>query len=127
MQIPAQPAFDQGGSANHAAAGQVAFAGKMHVATRPNAATETAGDFVVAQINMRAARRADRRSRCAGDLLFSFAIKTLDNRTALSLPKILESAKNRRTLRRRRFFSCPQFQARLRPEWSKRAAALATD
>ena len=93
MQISAQPAFDQGGSANHAAAGQIAFAGQMHVAAGANASAETAGDFVVAQINMRTARRADCRSRRASDLLFPFTIKTLDDRTALSLPKILEFAK----------------------------------
>src|SRR6266404_1808887 len=99
----------------------------MHVAPGSNASAETAGDFVVAQINMRTTRRADCRSRRATDLLFSFTIKTLDDGTALSLPKILESAKNGGSLRRGRFFSCAQFQARLRREWQKRAAALATD
>ena len=70
----------------------------MHVAPGSNASAETAGDFVVAQINMRTAGRADCRSRRARDLLFPFTIETLDNRTALSLPKILESAKNREEL-----------------------------
>ena len=99
----------------------------MHVATRSNGSAETAGDFVVAQINMRAARWTDCGSRRARDLLFSFTIKTLDNRTALSLPKILESAKNGGALWRGRFFPCPKLQARLRSEWQKRAAALAAD
>src|SRR5207237_9915053 len=98
----------------------------MHVTTCSNASAETAGDFVVAKINMRATRRTDRRSRRATDLLFSFTIKTLDNKAALSLPKILESAKNGGALWGRRFFSCPQFQARFRCEWLKRATALAT-
>jgi hypothetical protein len=60
MQISAQPPFDQGGSANHAAAAQIAFAGQMHVAACSNTSAETACDFIVAQIYMRAARRADR-------------------------------------------------------------------
>src|SRR5204863_6832695 len=99
----------------------------MHVAPGSNASAETAGDFVVAQINMRTARRADCRSRRARNLLFSFTIKTLDNRTALSLPEILKSAKNGGALWRRRFASCPKLQARFRRERQKRAAALATD
>lgn len=107
MQISAQPPFDQGGSANHAAAAQIAFAGQMHVAACSNASAETARDFVVTQINMRAARRADCRGRPATDLLFPFTFKALDNRTALPLPKILEPAKNGRALWRGSFFFCP--------------------
>src|SRR5437867_7266572 len=76
---------------------------------------------------MRAARWTDCGSRRARDLLFSFTIKTLDDRTALSLPKILESAKNGGALWRGRFLLCPQFQARFRCKGRKRAAALATD
>src|SRR5437870_12055642 len=99
----------------------------MHIARRSSGSAETAGDFVIAQISMRATRRTDCGSRRARDLLFPFTFKTLDSRTALSLPKLLESAKNGGTLRRRRFFSCPQLQAGFRREWRKRAAALATD
>src|SRR5206468_13036015 len=104
MQISAQPPFDQGGSENHAA--QIALGGQMHVAACSNASAETARDFVVTQINMRAARRADCRSRPATDLLFPFTFKALDNRTALPLPKILEPAKNGRALWRGGFFFC---------------------
>ncbi len=99
----------------------------MHVAPRPDAAAETTGDFVVAQINMRAATRANCRSRRATDLLFPFTFKTLDNQTALSLPKILESAEDGVALWRWRFFSCPQLQVRFRRERRKGAAALAAD
>src|SRR5207249_1340237 len=123
LQISAQPPFDQGGSANHAAAAQIALAGQMHVAACSNASAETARDFVVTQINMRAARRADCRSRRTTDLLFPFTFKTLDNRTALSLPKVLKSAKNRWVLWRGRFFSCPQLKARFGSERRKGAAA----
>jgi hypothetical protein len=76
---------------------------------------------------MRAARRADCRSRPATDLLFPFTFKTLDNRTAFSLPKILESAEDGGVLWRGRFFSCPQLQARFRNERRKGATALAAD
>ncbi len=107
MQISAQPPFDQGGSANHAAAPQIAFAGQMHVAACSNASAETACDFVVTQINMRAARRADCRGRSPTDLLFPFTFKALDYRTALPLPKIFEPAKNGRALWRGSFFFCP--------------------
>src|SRR5207244_5902258 len=47
--------------------------------------------------------------------------------TALSLPKILESAKERGALWCRRLFFRAQLQARFRRKWRKRAAALATD
>ena len=91
----------------------------MHVAARSNASTESAGDFVVAQINMRATGRTDCRSRRAGDLLFALTLKTLDDSATLSLPKILESAKEGVALWRGRFFACPQLQARFRREWRK--------
>jgi hypothetical protein len=99
----------------------------MHIAACSDASAETAADLVIAQINMGAARRADR-GRCrAADLLFPLAFETLDNRTALSFPKILEPAKYRGTLRRGRFFPSPQLQAGFRRERRKRPSALATD
>jgi len=99
----------------------------MHVAPCSNASAETTGDFVVTQINMRAATRANCRSRGATDLLFPFTFETLDDRTALSLPEILESAKDGVALWRWRFFCCPQLQARFRRERRKGAPALAAD
>lgn len=95
MQIAAQPAFNQSGLALHATAGKITFAGKMYIAAGANASTEPAGDFVIAQINVRAAGRTDCRSRGARNLLFAFTFETLDNRTGLPLPKILEFAKDR--------------------------------
>jgi hypothetical protein len=59
MQIAAQSAFNQSGLALHATAGKIAFAGKMHITAGANAATKPAGDLVMAQINVRAAGRAD--------------------------------------------------------------------
>ena len=94
MQIAAQFAFYQGGPANHATAAQIAFGCEMHVATRSNRSAESAGDLVIAEINMGAACRADCRRRRAADLLFPLTFETLDNRAALPLPKILKSVKD---------------------------------
>src|SRR5437667_12900772 len=99
----------------------------MHVAPCSNASAETTGDFVVTQINMRAATRANCRSRGATDLLFPVTFKTLVDRTALSLPKILESAEDGVALLRWRFFPCPQLQVRFVPERSKGSPARAAD
>ena len=95
MQIAAQPAFNQSGLALHATAGKITLAGKMYIAAGTNASTESAGDFVIPQINVRAAGRTDCRSRGARNLLFAFTFETFDNRTGLSLPKILEFAEDR--------------------------------
>ena len=95
MQIAAQPAFNQSGLALHATAGKITFAGKMYIAAGANASTEPAGDFVIAQINVRAAGRTDCGCRRARNLLFAFTVETLDDRTCLPLPKILEFAENR--------------------------------
>ena len=95
MQIAAQPAFNQSGLALHATAGKITFAGKMYIAAGADASTEPAADFVIAQINVRAAGRTDCRCRGARNLLFAFTFETLDNRTGLPLPKILEFAEDR--------------------------------
>ena len=95
MQIAAQPSFNQSGLAHHATAGKITFAGKVHITTGANASTEPAGDFVIAQVNVRAAGRADCRGRGARDLLLAFTFETLDDRTGLPLPKIFEFAKDR--------------------------------
>ena len=95
MQIATQSTFNQSGLALHATAGKITFAGKMYIAAGANASTEPAGDFVIAQINVRAAGRTDCRCRGARNLLFAFTFETLDNRTGLPLPKILEFAEDR--------------------------------
>jgi hypothetical protein len=126
MQIPAQPAFNQSRLALHTTAGKITFPGKMYIAAGANASAEAAGDFVIAQINVRTARRTDCRCRGARNLLFAFTFETFDDRTGLPLPIILKFAENRRgSLRRRRVFRRPQLQDWFRCEWSKRAAALA--
>lgn len=67
----------------------------MDVSARSNRSTETAGDFVVAQIDVRTARGTDRRSGSATNLLFPFTIEALDNGAVLSFPKVLKFAENR--------------------------------
>ena len=116
MQIAAQSAFYQGRPANHATAAQIAFAHEMHVAARSNRPAESAGDFVIAEIDMRAASRADCRRRRAADLLFPFTFEALDNRAALPFPKIFKPVKDGRILRRGRcgrFFFCMQLRGGL--------------
>ena len=95
MQIAPQPAFNQSGLALHATAGEIAFAGKMHIAAGANASTKSAGDLVIAQVDVRTAGRTDRRRRSARNLLFAFTLETLDDRTGLPLPEILQFAKDR--------------------------------
>jgi hypothetical protein len=100
----------------------------MDVAARSNRATETAGDFVIAQINVRAARRADCRSSRATDLLFPLAFEALDNRAALPFPEILKSPEDGGiSWRSRRFFADPQLQAGFWRKRGKIAAALAAN
>jgi len=94
MEIASKPAFDQCFLANDAAAGEIAFTGEMDVATGSNASAESAGDFVVPQVNVCATCRADRRSGCATHLLFPITFEAFDNRASLSFPKILEAAKD---------------------------------
>ena len=95
MEISAQPAFNQSGLALDATAGKITFAGKMYIAAGANASTESAGDFVIAQINVRAAGRTNGRCRGARYLLFAFTFEALDDRTSLTIPKIFEFAKKR--------------------------------
>jgi len=99
----------------------------MYISSCPNRAAETAGDFVVAQINVRAARWADCGSGGATNLLFPFTFETLDNRAVLPFPKILKFAEDGRVRRRGCLFANPQLQAWF---WRKRrevATALPTD
>jgi hypothetical protein len=127
MQIAAQSAFYQGRPANHATAAQIAFGHEMHVAARSNRPAESAGDLIIAEIDMCAATGADRRRRGAADLLFPLTFEALDNRAALPFPKILKPVKDGRMLRRGRFFFYTQLQAGLRRKWRKVTAALAAD
>ena len=55
MQIASESALNEGAPTNHTAAAQIAFACEMYISSCPNRTAETAGDLVVAQINVRAA------------------------------------------------------------------------
>ena len=57
LQIAAKLAFDQGRFADHAGAAEIAFRSEMKFATSPNGSTKTGGNFVIAQIDVRAAAR----------------------------------------------------------------------
>ena len=127
MQVATQPAFDQGRSTNHAAAAQIAFSGEMDVATRSNRPAESAGDLVIAEIDMRAASGADCRRRRAADLLLPLTFEALDNRAALPFPKTLKPVKDGRIRRRGRVFFCMQLQDGLRCKLGKVMTALAAD
>jgi len=82
----------------------------MYVSSCPNRPAETAGNLVVAQIDVRAARRTDCGRGATTNLLFPFAFETLDNRAVLPFPKILKFAEDGRAGWRssRRFFADPQ-------------------
>ena len=127
MQVATQPAFNQCRSTNHAAAAQIAFSGEMYVPPRSNRSAESAVDFVIAKIYVRAASGTDCRRRRAADLLFPLAFETFDNRAALPFPKILKPVKDGRILRRGRFFLCAELQAGFRRKRGKVTTALATD
>jgi hypothetical protein len=128
MQIAAQPPFDESRPANDAAAGQIAFCGQMHISACANCPAEPAGDLVVAQINMRAARRTDRRRGRTANLLFAFTFKALDNSAALPFPEILKSADDGGIRWRGRcFFADPQLQAGFRRKRRKVPTALAAN
>src|SRR5260370_10885903 len=74
----------------------------MHVAPCSNCSTEPTGDFVIAEINMRATSRTDCRHRRAADLVRSLTFETLDDAAALPLPEIFKFLPDRGILRRRR-------------------------
>ena len=100
----------------------------MDVSARSNRAAESAGDFVVAQINMCAARRADRRGSRATNLLLPLTFETLDNRALLPFPKILKFAEDRGTGRGNGcFLADSQLKAGFWRKRRKIAAALATN
>src|SRR4029450_10956125 len=73
----------------------------MDLAPCSNRSAETAGDFVIAKINVRAALRADCGWGRTADLLFSLAFETLDNRAVLPAPQGSKFLANRGILGRR--------------------------
>jgi hypothetical protein len=99
----------------------------MDVSARSNRSTEAAGDLVVAQINVRAARGADCRSGGATNLLFPSTLETLDDRAMPPFPKILKFAEDGGAWRCGCFFASPQLQAGFRRKRREIAPTLTTN
>src|SRR5437764_972010 len=87
MHVAAHFSLAQGGAAANARAGKITLRGQMNFAVRANGAAETRGDFVIAQIDVRAALRTNRRGGGRTDLLFRFAIETLDDGVVVLVPE----------------------------------------
>ena len=97
----------------------------MKIAAGANASAEARCDFVIAQIDVRAATRTVCRASGVTDLVFSFALKTRDRPGPLPVPKAFDSAKASRRGRGRGLFLRPKDQASLGRVGSETAAALA--
>jgi len=126
MQIAAQFTFDQRRAAGHGTAAEIPFRGQMDFAVGSNRTAEARGDFVIAQINVLAALRANRRGRGGTDFLRGLAIKTLDDRAVVLVPKAFQLSQKGRIsngLDRFAFRAEPHFQLRSRRH--KMRAALA--
>jgi len=74
----------------------------MDVAASPNRPAEAGGDFVIAEIDVRAAARTISRGRLIADFVFAFAFETRNEAIALPAPHRLELAMKRQFLRRGR-------------------------
>jgi len=97
----------------------------MKIAAGANASAEAGRDFVITQIDVRAATWTVCRGSGVTDLVFSLALKTRDNPDPLPVPKAFDSAKTSWRGRRRGLFFRPKYQAGLRRVGSEIAAALA--
>jgi hypothetical protein len=71
---------------NHARAAEIAFVGQVEVAARADGATKTGGNFVIAEIDVRAATGTISRCRRVADFVFAFALETGNNAIALTAP-----------------------------------------
>jgi hypothetical protein len=83
---------------NDAGAAEIPLVGQVEIAPRPNAPTEVGRDFVITQINVRAASGAIRRRRLVADFGFAFALETGDDAVALTAPDIFEFTMKRSCL-----------------------------
>ena len=108
LQIAAQFSFDQGGTTNYVRAAEIPFGSKMQVAARANASAEAGGDFVIAQIDVRAASRAICRCGRVTDFMFSLAFEARDAATSLPIPKAFRFPKTGGLRRGRRLLFRPK-------------------
>ena len=84
----------------------------MHIAASANGAAKAGRDFVIAQIDVRAATRAIGRCRGVADFVFAFTFEAGDNAIALAAPYIFQLSMKRNFFRRSRFFF--EFESGLR-------------
>ena len=103
---------------NDTGAAEITLVGQVQIAASANAATETGGDFVIAQINVRAATGTIRGRCLIADFVLSLAFETGDDAITLATPNIFEFAMKRNLLRGARFVFG------LERRWRKRPAAL---
>ena len=92
LKISAHFPFDDGRGTNHTCAAEIALARQMDIAASANRATEAGGDFVIAEINVRAATGTIGRARGIADFMFAFAFETRDKAIALPAPNAFELA-----------------------------------
>ncbi len=104
MKVAAELALDQSRATHDTAAAQIPPGGDVHLALRADRAAEAGGDFVVAEIEMRAALRANRGAGGTRDLLLRFAIEAFDDRILLLTPQSLKPLQQRPPLCRGRGF-----------------------
>ena len=83
----------------------------MNVAASANRPAEAGGDFVVAEIDVRAATGAIGRRRLIADFVFALTLETRDEAIALPAPDRLKLSMKRQFLRRSGVVF--EFQARL--------------
>ena len=88
---------------NDTGAAEIAFVSQVQSAASANAAAETRSDFVVAQIDVRAAAGTICRCRLIADFVLTLAFKTGDDAIALATPDIFEFAMKRNFLSRAGF------------------------
>ena len=71
---------------DHARAAEIAFVGQVEVAASADGATKTGGNFVIAEIDVRAATGTIGRCRRVAHFMFAFALETGNDAIALTAP-----------------------------------------
>ena len=111
LQIAAEFPFNDRRITNHARTAEIALAREMDVAASPNRSAKAGSDFVIAEIDVRAAAGTIGRGRLIANFVFAFAFETGNEAIALPAPDALQLSMERQFLRRSGLIF--QFQARL--------------
>ena len=90
LKIAPQLALNYGGPANHARAAELSLARELNVAARADSAAEAGRNLVVAQIDVCAAAGTIGRRGLVADVVFAFALETLDRAISLAAPHRFE-------------------------------------